>query len=249
MASQIELIERWQQAGRVLDALSPHERQNHWDMSTWGTKTDCGTVACAAGHCGLDAWFQARGFKMTPRNSGGADISDVPQFFGFEGARAIFFNSAQRHVEQVLDEVRAHAAWLQTAADLSIKIGAPAIGESWLEQGGIFAGVMRDSEEGAPYAAIVGPEHDDYLNWDDSMSWAASLQIDGHADYSLPSRQAQARLIDTAPQLFKREAYWSSEQHASGSGCAWFQDFDGGSQNNWHKDSKIRARAVRRLTI
>jgi hypothetical protein len=32
-------------------------------MSQWGYKNDCGTIACAAGHCSFDPWFRRRGFK------------------------------------------------------------------------------------------------------------------------------------------------------------------------------------------
>lgn len=35
-------------------------------MSAWGIETPCGTVACAAGRCGLDAWFNEQGWKLKP---------------------------------------------------------------------------------------------------------------------------------------------------------------------------------------
>ncbi len=59
---------------------------------------------------------------------------------------------------------------------------------------------------------------------------------------------------DAAFQLDGREAfdaawYWSSTQHASGSGIAWFQDFDYGIQGFNDKSYEGRARAVRRLVI
>jgi hypothetical protein len=62
--SKKEQIERWENAVRILKSLTPHQRKEHFDMSHWGAKTPCGTVACAAGHCGLDPWFRKRGFKM-----------------------------------------------------------------------------------------------------------------------------------------------------------------------------------------
>jgi hypothetical protein len=31
-------------------------------MTMFGQKTDCGTIACAAGHASLDPWFRKRGF-------------------------------------------------------------------------------------------------------------------------------------------------------------------------------------------
>ena len=48
---------------------------------------------------------------------------------------------------------------------------------------------------------------------------------------------------------FKPEWHWLREQHASHSGFAWTQDFDGGYQLNASKLFNYRARAVRRLPI
>jgi hypothetical protein len=67
-----DIIERYEQVKRVLEGLDEHARKHHWDMSIWGTKTDCGTVACAAGHCSLDPWFQERGFRGEIRGTDGA---------------------------------------------------------------------------------------------------------------------------------------------------------------------------------
>jgi hypothetical protein len=78
-------IERLEQLIRVLRGLSPHERRKHWDMSSWGYKSDCGTVACAAGHAGMDPWFTRRGFRLFPAEydgMAGALSIDVEDFFG-----------------------------------------------------------------------------------------------------------------------------------------------------------------------
>lgn len=105
-----EQIARWNNVIRVLEALPPHERRNHWDMSTWGHKTECGTVACAGGHCGVDPWFNKHGLKLTIDNnylSGSSTFGDmVIRFFGDEGSDAIFGNSDQRSVSQVIREVK-----------------------------------------------------------------------------------------------------------------------------------------------
>ena len=61
-----EKLARWQSAERVLTGLPKHVREQHWGMEHWGVQTECGTVACAAGHCGLDPWFIKRGFKLLP---------------------------------------------------------------------------------------------------------------------------------------------------------------------------------------
>lgn len=57
------IIERWENVLRVLTSMTRHEREHHFAMTIWGTKTSCGTVGCAAGHCSLDPWFRKRGFK------------------------------------------------------------------------------------------------------------------------------------------------------------------------------------------
>lgn len=65
-----QIIERWENVIRVLRNLTPHQRKYHFDMTTFGRKTDCGTVACAAGHCSLDPWFRRRGFLANFTKSG-----------------------------------------------------------------------------------------------------------------------------------------------------------------------------------
>ena len=52
-----------------------------------------------------------------------------------------------------------------------------------------------------------------------------------------------------ADEAFAESYYWSSTQHASDSDSAWSQPFDYGGQCYNRKDSKLRARAVRRLEI
>ncbi len=123
--SPAKQIERWENVLRVLRALTPHERRRHWDMGVFGEQTDCGTVACAAGHCGLDTWFNRQGFRMTfgedlwgsPETNlssdGGALVED---FFGREGSREIFFDGTRRSVTQVIREVKGHIASLKEEA-------------------------------------------------------------------------------------------------------------------------------------
>lgn len=103
-------IERWQNVVRVLENLTPHQRRKHWNMENWTLATDCGTVACAAGHCGMDTWFRKRGFKMGPK-----DLTDqcsrhcwssADDFFGYGGSRDIFKNSKKRPVSKVIKEVK-----------------------------------------------------------------------------------------------------------------------------------------------
>jgi hypothetical protein len=244
------LIERWTNAARVLDAMPAHERRKHWNMATWGEKTDCGTVACAAGHCGLDPWFRRRGFRLDfNKDQSNAKISDVSAFFGFEGTSRIFFNSDARPVSKVLGEVRAYVAELRKIDSLTADLPVPAIGAEWPEQGGIYAGA-RLGVDGAPdYLLIVGPEYDGYIMWDSAGQWAAALSVGVHRDFVLPDRGEGTALFTRVPSLFKQSWYWLSPQPAALSSCAWAQDFGYGSQYLYRKGRGCRARALRRVPI
>lgn len=107
-------IERWENVERVLKALTPHERRKHWDMSQWGIKTDCGTVACAAGHCAMDTWFKRRGLKPFWWIDGVMDLHPE-DFFGEDGSNDIFYNSTIRPVSKVIREVRAYIKRLKAS--------------------------------------------------------------------------------------------------------------------------------------
>lgn len=120
-----QLIERWENAIRVLRALTPHERKNHWSMSTWGIKTECGTVQCAAGHCANDPWFRRRGFKYNPNWAKDYRLKKYrgcasryafgmtpDQFFG-ERAFSVFYNTNSRSVRDVINEMKGHIRGLK----------------------------------------------------------------------------------------------------------------------------------------
>lgn len=99
-----EKLERWEQVEQVMLNMPEHERTQHFDMGTWGTHTDCGTVACVAGHCGLNPGFIAQGFELVSQvipgyfNGGGyvlehitLDFSIQPEdFFGTRGDMKVF---------------------------------------------------------------------------------------------------------------------------------------------------------------
>lgn len=75
-------IERLQQAKRVLLTLSDQQRMANFNMDIFAKQSDQGVIACIAGHCGLDPWFQERGFVTTVGESFG-DVSLHPdEFFG-----------------------------------------------------------------------------------------------------------------------------------------------------------------------
>jgi len=78
-------IARWSHAVDVIKGLTKHEIEKHFVMATWGEKTDCGTVGCAAGHCGLDPKFRRQGFKMNfdKRHEKYYDEDGVARFYTY----------------------------------------------------------------------------------------------------------------------------------------------------------------------
>ncbi len=133
-------------------------------------------------------------------------------------------------------------------ADLKLT-DLPRVATEWPGQGGSFIGLMR-GQDGAPdYLLILGPEYDGEGTWQQMMDWAAGLEVDGNKDFALPTRHEQAVLFGNARDLFKRDGYWSCEQHAEYAYYAWVQLFSYGYQDYYRKASEWRARAVRRLAI
>lgn len=105
------LIEVWENVERVLMNLSEHDRTKHWDMSEFLVDTNCGTVGCAAGHCAMDPWFQAHGWKAVRSEEDEkywTTAAGIHEFFGYEGSLSIFHDYSRRPVETVVDEVQRH---------------------------------------------------------------------------------------------------------------------------------------------
>jgi len=79
-----------------------------------------------------------------------------------------------------------------------------------------------------------------------------ALDAGGFKDWYLPSRGelllAYAAAIE-GDEAFERDWYWSSTQYADDAGWSWCQAFYDGTQLCNAKDSKLRARAVRRVPI
>ena len=83
-----QLIQRYRELIRVMKKLTPHEREHHFNMNSWGVKTDCGTVMCAAGFAGSDHWFRRQGFSFSKRDleihfHGRVSWRAIEMFFGY----------------------------------------------------------------------------------------------------------------------------------------------------------------------
>jgi len=120
-----EKIARWENVARVLQALTRHQRRYHFDMCFFVQREECGTIACAAGHCGFDPWFKRRGYEVRFSKNGICLIRsvsgdsfcngftiEVESFFGSHGTNHIFYNTEQRPVSQVIREVRSYVKTL-----------------------------------------------------------------------------------------------------------------------------------------
>jgi hypothetical protein len=108
--------------------------------------------------------------------------------------------------------------------------------------GEVYAGIIL-SPTGDYHVFLLSSEAES-INWPDAKKWATKQGGE------LPTRQEQSLLFANCKAEFKCAWYWSSEQNALDSGCAWVQGFGTGSQDNVHADyGYYRARAVRRLTI
>ena len=112
-----------------------------------------------------------------------------------------------------------------------------------LNEGEFYAGLIL-KEDGSPDYHLIGlPGELDSASHADSMAWAISVGGD------LPTRRELNLLRANARQHFKNNWYWSNEQYAAYSYDAWCQLFTNGVQGYSFKHDKLRARAVRRLTI
>jgi hypothetical protein len=155
-------------------------------------------------------------------------------------------------------------------------LSVPAIGTHWVEQGGIFAGVIRGID-GAPDAALIiaddargqfedrewGPYGKDVatdalggMANTVAMSGAGSqlaadilaLDLAGHADWYLPcSADLHLAFANVADRFDQADYYWSSTQYSPG--YAWAQDFERGGSSFYGKDDVFRAVAVRRFVL
>jgi hypothetical protein len=87
---------------------------------------------------------------------------------------------------------------------------------------------------------ILLPGDQESITWDDAWKWAQAHGGD------LPDRIEQAMLYALHRDEFQEAAYWSNTQHSGNATCAWCQHFRHGRQRDYPKDTKLRARAVRR---
>lgn len=111
-----------------------------------------------------------------------------------------------------------------------------------IADGETYIGAIINAE-GTGHHIILLPGDNDDAQWAAARDWAASIGGE------LPSRIEQALLYANHKDQFKREWYWSSEQHAAYTDHAWYQNFSYGYQNYSDTYDELRCRAVRRVPI
>jgi len=112
-----------------------------------------------------------------------------------------------------------------------------------LRPGEHYAGIITGKDGELSYHVIL-------IDGDlKDVAWANAKELAANAGGELPTRREQALLYANLKEQFQGAAYWSCEEYASGSDCAWCQGFGYGRQHGASKGSKLRARFVRRLPI
>ena len=92
---------------------------------------------------------------------------------------------------------------------------------------------------------ILLPGDNAAATWQEQMDWAKSIGGD------LPTRAELVIAYEQHRDRFQETAYWSNtpDTDPGYSGWAWSQTFDFGTQLSSLQLSRLRARAVRRLSI
>ena len=126
---------------------------------------------------------------------------------------------------------------------------APAIGQEWPEQGGIYIG-SRLIDGTTHHVIIPGGKEFDLIDVefkDLSSAVTERGEMNGHADWRAPDQEDMMLAYINVPHLFdKDDWYWTNKPF--GSSSAWAVDFEYGLVTHWYRGSEFRVRPVRRFT-
>lgn len=131
----------------------------------------------------------------------------------------------------------ANANYAGTMLDEVARLAPP-----MLADGEVYAGILLQDGKPAHHLVLL-PGDAAPLTWKKAVTWAEKQ------GGTLPTRKEQALLFANAADAFQREWYWSAEQYAGAEGYAWGQGFGYGGQYYYGIYGKLRARAVRRVTL
>ena len=110
--------------------------------------------------------------------------------------------------------------------------------------GEVYLGSFVDKNGDVTHTYLL-PGDNDRATWQEQMDWAKSIGGD------LPTRAELLMAYERHRDLFQKAAYWSNtpDDDPEYAGWAWCQHFDFGGQDSYEQGSRLRARAVRRLSI
>lgn len=125
---------------------------------------------------------------------------------------------------------------------------APAIGQEWPEQGGIYIG-SRLIDGATHHVIIPGDKEFDLVDveFKDMASAVTERgEVNGHADWRTPDQEDMMLAYINAPDLFEKDDwYWTNKPY--GSCCAWAVHFGHGHVTTWNRTSEFRVRPVRSI--
>ena len=116
-----------------------------------------------------------------------------------------------------------------------------------LADGETYIGAIGDKNGDVYHLVLLAGDNDPALH-SVQLEWAKSIGGD------LPNKLESAMLFAHAKGEFKPDWYWTSETFIDpydpkDDGWAWCQDFGTGRQRSYHKNTKLRARSVRRVPV
>jgi len=111
-----------------------------------------------------------------------------------------------------------------------------------LKEGEIYAGAIINQDGSGNRIILLAGDHEE-TTWQAAMDWAKEQGGD------LPNRVESALLFNQYKVEFQENWYWTNETHIDDTEWAWYQGFLYGDQEGNLKDDKLRARAVRRVSI
>lgn len=125
---------------------------------------------------------------------------------------------------------------------------APAIGQEWPEQGGVFIG-SRLIDGVTHHIVIPGGMEFDLVDveFDKQASAIADRgEVNGHSDWRAPDQEDMMLAYINVPDLFdKDDWYWTAKPY--GSFYAWAVNFEPGSVRGWDRGDEFRVRPVRSI--